>query len=146
MKVERERFEEVLAMVRSEFPRLTVVVDRDHPHVDAMAELPVQPGLDFLVNFNLQGDELHLGSSHFWCEWFPCGSQRVHDEFKAAVRGVLPGQFWIRESFVLGRPSSARLQRPESSGGSKTVATRRKVRSFLPLPRAHRIVQNRPSS
>ncbi len=35
-------------------------------------EIPKQPGLDFDVNLNLQGDELHLNAgTGFWLEWFP---------------------------------------------------------------------------
>lgn len=79
-RVEIDRFEEVLRAVHERFPALTVKVIREHPHVDALAEIPRQAGLAFDVAINLQNlDELHLTVSHLWVEWFPCGEQHIFE-------------------------------------------------------------------
>lgn len=118
-------------MVRREFPHLEMKGNHDPPHVDAEAVLFAQPGLDFAVELDLQTDDLHLGVSRFWFEWFP----------RAALRGILSGEYRIRESFVFHSFVAARLQRPDGAGW-KAVATHANLRAFLPLPRSHRIVRN----
>ncbi len=80
-QLEEERFDAVIARIRADFPRLRVEVQKDHKEVEAIATLPVQPGLTFALGVNLQnGDELHLTAGNFWAEWFPCGDQRVFDD------------------------------------------------------------------
>jgi len=141
MRVELERFDEVLAIVRREFPHLAIEVDRNHKQVDAIADLPPQPGLDFLVSFNLQGDALHLHASKLWVEMFPCGKQRVFEAFVDAMRGLLSGHFRILESYVGKHSATAFLQRPEK-GTWKTVASSSNLWAVLPWRRTNRVVQN----
>lgn len=141
---ELERFDQAVALLRRDFPSLTVAVERDHPHVDALAELPVQPGLDFPVDFNLQnGDELHLNVARFWVGWFPCGQAEVFDAFVEALTGILSGRYRVLESTVFGLAANARLQRPMEDGDWETLATSSHSFAFLiPWPRKERVVRN----
>jgi len=142
---ELARFHEVVAIVRRDFPSLTVEVDADNPNVDAIADIPAQPGLDFHVGINLQNsDELHLEVAHFWLEWFPCTRQDVFDRFVEALKGVLSGRFRILESHLLGRVVFARLQKPTDAGSWQTIGWRGGPTALVPWPRRRRIVQNRP--
>jgi len=142
---ELDRFHEAVAIIRREFPSLTIEVDADNPNVDAVADIPAQPGLDFQVGINLQNcDELHLEVAHLWLEWFPCTRQDVFDRFAETLRGVLSGRFRILESHLLGKVVASRLQKPTGMGKWKTIGWRGGPAALLPWPREHRIVQNRP--
>lgn len=142
-EVEIDRFEEALEIVRSTFPTLRIDVARgDHHAIDASATLPAQTGLAFRVGFNLQFDALHLNASHFWVEWFPCGKQRVFDQFVEAVTGLLSGKYRLLESYVFGKCVASRLQRPVGDGGWKTVARLSAIEALVPWPRSHRVVRN----
>ncbi len=58
------------------------------------------------------------------------------------VTGFLSGRFRILESYVLGTPVTARLQRPTGSGTWKTIATWSNLGVLIPWFRRHRVVQN----
>src|SRR5438270_13804016 len=121
LRVERERFDEAVEIIRRRFPRLRLEFKHD-PQVDALVDIPRQPGLDFGVNINLQNyDELHISAGALWVEWFPCGEQEVFDRFIEAVTGILLGTFRIIEHRVMGSPGKAELQRP-ANGGWQTIA------------------------
>ena len=142
--IEIARFNEVIAIVRSEFPHLRIDVAENHPHVEALVEIPSQPGLDFDVCINLQNcDEFHLNAGeHFWVEWFPCNDPEVFQRYVEAVRGVLSGRFRIVEFFVFGRAIKAQLQRPSENGAWETIATWGNLGSLIPWKRERRIVTN----
>jgi hypothetical protein len=144
-RVEVERFDAVVDRIRAAFPRLRVEVRKDQPHVHAIAELPVQPGVDFEISFNLQNrDELHLNAGHhFWVEWFPCGKQEVFDQFSHAAIGLISGEHRIVELYVLGRAVKARLERPSASGGWERIATWSNLGSLIPWPRRRNVLQNK---
>ncbi len=145
-KAELERFEEVTAIIRRDFPNLRMEITHAHPHLEAVASIPVQAGLPFAVDVQLQNnDELHLQVSRFWMAWFPCGKQPVFDEFVEAITAVLSGRGRILESYVFGNPATARLQLPTSHGNWRTIATWSNPWAFVPWRREHRIVRNGPS-
>jgi|SRR5690348_5839900 len=113
-------------------------------HVDINVEVPVQPGLAYEVNLNLQGDELHFSVGEgFWAEWFPCDDPDVEDRFVEAVVGFISGRYRIVETSAGGRPISARLERP-SEDGWKTVTTWATMRFPWPWGRSERILRNGP--
>ena len=90
--VEIERFREFVAIVRANFPELTVVSTEEVQNVDAAADIAVQPSLSLAIHVNLQGDELHLNvGPHFSVEWFPCADQHVFERFADAVTGCSRG-------------------------------------------------------
>jgi hypothetical protein len=137
------RLEEVLATLRRRFPSLAVDRCADAPGVDALVRLPVQTGLEVEIDLSLQNnDELHLTAGHFWVEWFPCHDQRIFDDFMDAVVGLISGRYRIVEQFVRGRPTQAKLQRPEGDGW-RTVASWANLLVLLPWPRIERVVRNR---
>jgi hypothetical protein len=111
--IELERFRELLAIIRAEFPDLALSRTEQAEQVDAAVDIPVQPSLSFAMHINLQGDELHLNvGKGFWVEWFPCGDRQVFNDFVDAVRGLISGEYRIVESLARGRITSARLQAP----------------------------------
>jgi hypothetical protein len=142
-KIERERFEEVLALLAREFSNVRVEVERSPAHVDAAADIPLQPGASVPISINLQNaDELHLNiGEHFWAEWFPCGEDEVFHRYCEALRGWLSGRYRIVESYVGGKAVSAYLQEPAAESW-KDVASWRNVAGCLPFPRRKRIVRN----
>jgi hypothetical protein len=143
--VEVERFDAVVDRIRAVFPKLRVDVRKDHPHVHAIADLPVQPGLEFEISFNLQNrDELHLNAGrHFWVEWFPCGQQEVFHQFSDAVIGLISGEYRIVESYLFGRAVKAQLERPSESGGWEGITTWSNLGSLIPWARQRNVVQNK---
>lgn len=142
-KTEFERFEQALEQIRAAFPSLRIEIARDHQHVEALADIPRQAGLDFDVGINLQNaDELHLtAGSHFWVEWFPCGDQEVFDQFVTAAKGVISGEYRIVESYALGRAVTAQLQRPNGRGW-ESVTGWGNLGCLVPLPRNRKILRN----
>ena len=146
-RTEIERFEQALASVRSAFPALQIELTSDHPYVDALAEIPAQPGLDFDVSFNLQNtDELHLNVARvFGAGWFPCGDAEVFDDFVSALLGVIRGEYRVVESYIGASASSAVLERA-AEGRWKRVSRSSDMSGCLPLPRRKVIVQNRFSA
>jgi hypothetical protein len=142
---ELDRFHQVVAIVRREFPGLRVNVDADNSNVDAAAAIPAQAGLDFQVGINLQNDdELHLEVGRFSLQSFPCHRQDVFDRFVGALTGVLSGHLRILESHVLGMVVCSRLQSPTGDGKWQTIGWKAGPTALLPWPRRHRILQNRP--
>jgi len=96
--MERDKFMEVVEIVRRRFPALRTELATEHPHVEALLEIPAQRGLSFPVSINLQNrDELHLNASSFWYAWFPCRKQEVCDHFVEAVCGLLSGIYRVVE-------------------------------------------------
>ena len=122
-QVDREAVIRLFQEIQAAFPRLTMKLERDHPHVDFNMDIPRQAGLQFDVNLNLQNiDELHLSAGHFWLEWFPCTDEGIVNAFREAVCGVLSGEFRVLEHYRGKRAVKAELQRP-SGEGWKTIGT-----------------------
>ncbi|MDP9281270.1 MAG: hypothetical protein M3P38_04150 [Chloroflexota bacterium] len=145
--LELERFDSVVDRIRQSSPGLHVEVQKEHPHVHALAQLPVQPGvqpgLDFRISLTLQNrDELHLSAGHFWVEWFPVGSPEVFEQISAAVVGLISGDYRIVESYVFGRAVRASLERPGASGGWETVATWSNLGGLIPWTSKRNMIQN----
>lgn len=141
---ETEQFDRVVWKLREQFPglRMRVFVD-PHEYVQAAADIPPQEGLDFGLQFTLQGDELHLhvGGS-FWVEWFPCGDEVVADEFFAAVAGIISGRYRVVEYILADAPVKAQLQRPIDGGRWEKVATWSSLGALIPWRRSQSIIQN----
>lgn len=133
---------ELFERVRRTFPGLRMDLHAEHPDVDRLLDVPEQPGLDFAVSVNLQGDELHLSAGAFWVPWFPCTDAAVREGFIDAVVGLLSGRYRILEHYRGRWPVKAELQRPDSSGW-QTLATWSGLGSWVPGRRHTRILQNR---
>jgi len=145
------QFNRVVTELQERFPGLRIRVDVEpHPALDAEANIPPQPGLEFGFSFSLQGDELHLNvGGSFWVEWFPCGDDKITDEFIDAVSGVISGRYRIVEYLLGGEPVKAQLQRPLEAGRWRSVATWSNLGAFIPWRRRQNIIQNKaggPSS
>jgi hypothetical protein len=143
--IEMDRFDSVVERIRIAFPDLRIDVRRETPHVHAVAEVPVQPGLNFRLSLSLQNaDELHLNAGdHFWVEWFPVGKHEVFDQFGAAAVGLIAGDYRIVESYLFGRAVMARLERPKPSGGWETIATWSNLGHLIPWPGRRKVIQNK---
>src|SRR6266849_214533 len=86
-------------------------------NVQFSLDIRKQPGLDFDVFVNLQGDELHLtAAANFWVEWFPCTDEGVEADFFESVHGLLGGRLRIVEYYRRGKAFKAVLQRPINGG------------------------------
>jgi hypothetical protein len=46
-------------------PFVDVRIDRDSNNVDFEVKIPMQPGIEFEINLNWQGDELYLSAGGF---------------------------------------------------------------------------------
>lgn len=121
-RVDRSAVIRLFEDIRNAFPRLSMRLDEKPSQVDLNMDIPRQPGLDFDVNLNLQGDELHLSAGAFWLEWFPCSRPDVVEAYREAVHGLLSGVYRIREHYRGGRPFKAELQKPHE-GDWQTIGT-----------------------
>ena len=129
--------------LRATFPSLAMNLDLHPLHVDLAMDIPVQPGLAFPIDLNLQNlDELHLSASALWFEWFPCTNPKRVDKYFEAVSGLLSGEFRILEHWRGKRAVKAKLKRP-SHGGWKTIATWSVLLSILWPAKSLKIVQNK---
>jgi hypothetical protein len=141
-EIEREKFMQVVETIRRQFPHLRTELFLEHPHVEAMLEIPAQDGLNFDVSINLQNcDELHLNAGSFWCEWFPCRKPDVFDEFVDAVSGLLSGSYRIVEYSRAGVSLKANLERPVV-GNWKRVASWSRLHLPIRWGMSTRILQN----
>ena len=131
----------VFEKIQNSFPQLEMVYESD-PNVDLVMRIPVQPGLSFSVDLNLQNiDELHLCASRFWCEWFPCTKERITERYLESVLGLLSGEFRILEHWRGRRCVKAQLQRP-AAGRWNTLASSSTLLSF-PWPRkTYKVIRN----
>jgi len=110
---ERQRVVALYESFQAAFPQLKMRLDAQAVEL----EIPKQLGLDFDVNVDLQGDELHLNAgTGFWLEWFPCSDNSVEADFAESVRGLLSGQYRIVEHRRGGQVFKAILQRPTKHG------------------------------
>ncbi len=106
-RLARAAFEEI----RAASPRLQMVIDEAPTQVDLALTIPEQPGIDFALELNLQGDELHLSAGAFWLRWFPSDNDVVVAAFRTAVMGLLQGDYRIVEYSAGGRVFRAELER-----------------------------------
>ena len=141
---EIEQFNRVVEELRARFPGLRLHVGIEpNPHVDALADIPAQPGMDFGFSFNLQGDELHLNvGGSFWVEWFPCADAVVTDQFIDALAGIISGRYRIVEYLLGSAVVKAQLQRPRPDGKWEKVATWADLGDFIPWLRKQNVIQN----
>ena len=117
--------------IQRRFPRFEMSVDEGIP-VELSITLPIQPGLKYEVNLNLQNrDELHFSVSHFWLEWFPCTKAGRVDAYVAAVSGFLSGEYRIVEHYRGSKCVKAELQSPDGAEW-KTIGASSRVSLSLP--------------
>lgn len=108
--------------ITSHFPDLQTIIDKNIP-VELSLTMPIQPGLKYEVNLNLQNhDELHFSVSHFWFKWFPCTNPTCVDDFVITVLGFLSGKYRIVEHYYSHRCLKAELQSPHNTEW-KTIKT-----------------------
>jgi hypothetical protein len=136
-----DAFQSALTAIRAQFPWLDVPDFEQHPSVEALVEIPIQPGLSLPIQLNLQNrDELHLAASNLWVEWFPCTDPEKVKLFVDAVAGLVGGELEIEEAFLFGKPVSATLQRRGRTG--EHLARWSNLLSFIPLKKTRRTVCN----
>jgi len=140
-EVDRAAVVQLFEELRRAFPHLRMDLLLEHEHVDLMLDIPEQVGMDFAVNLNLQGDELHMSAGAFWLEWFPCTEPAVVAEYRAAAQSLLAGRYRIVESWLGQRAVRARLQRPNGTGW-QTIGTWSNLGALIPWRRRARILQN----
>jgi hypothetical protein len=141
MIVDREAVVGLFRGVQGAFPHLRMDLRLQHPDVDLSMDIPPQPGVAFLVNLALQGDELHIRAGSFRLEWFPCTSPAIVDQYRDAVTGLLSGQYRILEHCIGEWAVHAQLQRPQAEGW-QTIGAWANLGAAVPWPRRRRVLQN----
>ena len=133
----------VYKRIQSSFPHLSMEIDENptNRYIDVEMEIPKQPGLSFDIGLNLQHDELNLGSSSFWFEWFPCVDDARLDEYLDAVTGLIAGRFRLQETLRGKKVVRSRLQAPEGDGW-KTIASCSGLHLSFFRKKSIRIIQN----
>ena len=117
LKIAEEAFERI----RKHLPSLEMKQNLSHP-VELSIDIPVQPGLKYAANLNLQNrDELHFRAENFWLEWFPCTDPSKVEAYIDAVLGFLSGRYRILEHYRGKKCTKAELQTPLESGGWMTI-------------------------
>lgn len=138
---------EALRNVQSLHPKLVMQIDENNPNVDINMDIPVQSGLDFDINLNLQNiDELHLSVGKLWMCWFPCTEVENSRDFVQTISGLIKGRYRILETIKRGKVVKAQLQYQQNgswvsrSSGSLTF-------SFPSLgSKSFKVVQNGQNS
>lgn len=97
--------------IRAAFPHLRMIIDESPTDVDLAMAIAEQPGLNFALELNLQGDELHLSVGAFWLRWIPCDDPHVVAAFRSVVVGLLQGDHRIVEYVAGDRVFRAELER-----------------------------------
>ncbi len=138
-----EAFSDVVQRIKASFPWLVVQEAPNPAQLEALAEMPVQPGLSLPIQLNLQNnDEMHLVVSNLWVEWFPCTESANRDAVVRAVSGFVSGELEIEEIYVLGKPAMATLRHRSRMHNPHHLARWSNLLTLLPLPRRRRIVFN----
>lgn len=115
--------ENTFRVISERFPSLEMKRNTTDP-VELSMDIPVQPGLKYAVNLNLQNlDELHFSVGNFWLEWFPCTQPSKVAAYIDAVSGFLAGRYRVLEHYRGNKCVKAELQTPESQGEWKTIGT-----------------------
>jgi hypothetical protein len=131
--------------LRGRFPALSMNLDLRPSNVDALMDVPAQPGLSFRVRLTLQNrNELCLvvSNSYEWI-WLPCSSPSQVEGYIEAVSGLLSGEFRILEHWRGRKVVKAQIQRPDG-GAWKNVATFSDLLAVVPWPRkTFKVVQNK---
>lgn len=131
--------------LQAEFPQLRMNLEREHIEVDFNVDIPVQPGLPFAVNLNLQGDELHLSAGFCWLSWSPTSDPVAVERYCEAVRCILAGTHRLVEHWAGGRAVRGEIQ-ALVEGDWRTLGGRRSIRDWLPGRRERRVLQSGVSS
>jgi hypothetical protein len=118
-----ELAESAFRRIAERFPALKM--DRNEAEaIELNIDIPVQPGLKYAVNLNLQNeDELHFSVENLWLEWFPCTDPSRVNEYVEAVSGFLEGRYRIVELFRGTRCIKAELQAPLDCDGWETIGS-----------------------
>lgn len=129
---------EAFGDIQARFPGLQMIEDHSAP-VELSVNIPVQPGVLYPINLNLQNrDELHFSVGNFWLAWFPCANTERVAAFVDAVSGFLAGRYRILEHYRGRRCVKAELQKQENDGRWSTFGTRSRL--SLPGPWQQRYV------
>jgi hypothetical protein len=114
------------------FPDLKMKRNDAEP-VELSIDIPIQSGLKYAVNLNLQNkDELHFSVENFWLEWLPCTEPSRVEDYIDAVAGFVSGKYRILEHYRGKRCIKAELQAPREDGGWETIGT--SIHFGLPSP------------
>jgi hypothetical protein len=127
-----KKAEKTFRRIAELFPDLRMKRNDAEP-VELSLDIPIQSGLKYAVNLNLQNrDELHFSVENFWLEWFPCTEPSRADDYIDAVAGFLSGKYRILEHYRGKRCIKAELQAPREDGSWETIGT--SIHSWLPWP------------
>ena len=142
-------FSRVVEALKRAFPDLRVraSVDPDEPHIQAVASIPAQKGIEQGIGFSLVGDELHLeiGTTNFYVPWFPSTDPVVVENFVDAVVGFIEGRHRVVDSYIGGQVVKSELQAGDADKW-RTLATNSTLLAYIPWPRRRIIVRNTDAS
>jgi len=132
----------IFQRIQDSFPALRVNLILTPGNVDMSLEIPIQTGMAFPVNLNLQRDELHLNAGHFWAEWFPCTEDAVSENYFNSVRRLISGEYRIVETYRYGRAVGAVLEKPNGTGWIRLTSWKNFWIAF-PGKSCYRVLQNK---
>jgi hypothetical protein len=127
--------------LRAAFPALTMKLELEDPNVDLDMDVPAQAGLSFPINFNLQGDELHLSAGAFWLEWFPLHGLESGRSLSGCRRRAFVGAISNPGAVRREARGQGPLQRP-IEGDWQTIGTWADWGALFPWHRSTRVLQN----
>jgi hypothetical protein len=134
--------EDAFQRIGNLLPSLEVKKNVSDP-VELSIDIPVQPGLKYAVNLNLQNrDELHFSVGNFWLEWFPCTDPSRVEAYIDAVSGFLSGRYRILEYYRGKKCTKAELQKPLKSGDWTTIGKTYHWGLSLSLQKSEKEIRN----
>ena len=134
--------EEAIHKISKQLPSLSMKKNTSDP-VELSIDIPIQPGLKYAVNLNLQNrDELHFSVENFWLEWFPCTDPVKVEAYVDAVSGFLLGRYRILEYYRGKKCTKAELQKPTPEGGWTTIGSSYHLSLSLSLRRSQKVIAN----
>ena len=134
--------EEAFQRIGKQLPSLKMNRNTSAP-VELSIDIPIQPGLKYAVNLNLQNrDELHFSVENFWLEWFPCTEPSKVDAYVDAVSGFLSGRYRIIEHYRGKKCTLAELQEPLPKGGWSTIGSSSHILFSLSWSKTQKEIKN----
>lgn len=141
-KIAEKKFKEI----QNHFPDLTMIIYYDYENFDLSMDIPIQNGVDFEINLNLQNeDELHISTEYIWCQFFSADSEDLVEKFYESAIGLIKGDYRILQFVKNDTVYKTFLQKPKGEDWETIYTGYERIR--MPwIKVTENIIQNKKKS